>query len=633
MLKRWADSAISFVQDMWFQAVYVLRLVFVIWPQVAVAWVRAFIEARRQRKETIRTLMESVSWAGSSKKERKKYKKRLEKEVKAPKIEIKVSDFVYKPADTSQKDSEFLYLPAPENDNYASESDKDNDITIEFANPGVFSAPRVQRPASLLGATGKTSDRGQMPLSEATTLIAQDTETLLGNEVPAVFLSDKAAFIQPRLVSETTSDGMYTGYWHRCPFQLSDLETAMQLPLVRKQINTILEHLLTSRPSIQGPPNLTELIRRWVEVDQELISLGTRNLVHFISRLTTQLLTEGTVVLVKQRYRGRKAKTYTDPVTGRNKFPLWSYLLPSIHTVEVLLSKNAVPLKWRMRPELVQNNTKPPVWSADDVLVLRLPTHLNPQSFWGIPYIYPAVYAANILRDLQEALDIHTRSLVSFRFMCLVGSKDYRDGEVTQKTLRRVRDDLEQSAPGTTLVLPWFVTPSRVEVENYIDDLRKAAEYWELEIRRAIGGSMLQDGIGDSATRNTSDALIEMEMRTAQAIVPILQHAFRWLVYDKLWELGVDPSSITSLKDIPGLYFEEIDMTEQIRRETHATLLWQSDGLTHGEYRRAIGQSEDVKRQDKYWSELRQDDGSAAAAAVSSQAAPNGQARPKRPQK
>jgi hypothetical protein len=68
-----------------------------------------------------------------------------------------------------------------------------------------------------------------------------------------------------------------------------------------------------------------------------------------------------------------------------------------------------------------------------------------------------------------------------------------------------------------------------------------------------------------------------------------------------------------SLEDINGhddlvsLEFEEIDLEKQMAREGHIVYIFQNDGMTHGEYRKALGRDPDPEIEDKYWSSIQRE--------------------------
>lgn len=432
-------------------------------------------------------------------------------------------------------------------------------------------------------------------------------DALHGYNMSAVYNdADEGVIPIPKKSEIKTLDLRVRGVWEQNPNANEEVQLAARIPIVNNQIRTIIEHLITSRPTIQGPPELVEPIRRWFEVELELQTGHERGLDRFVTDVTKQLLYYGSCALVKQRTRSGLVDPFMDPSRLVNQDPVWGYAVPDMATMEVFVDTRGRVRKWRQKPFLFDDG-KAKEYRDRDVFLARLPTQNSSLYFWTPSYVMPALYAVQVLRDLHQLIEAHTQSIVDYRYYVKVGSKDYHDGKVVRTQIEKVGHTINTTARGGTPIFPWFVDIEKIDLDEYVEQLQKAASFWEQEIRRGVGGSMLQDGVGDSSTRNTSDALTEKEMRAAQALVPELQRAFRWLVADKLWEFGIDPKQIKRASDWPSLQFEEIDMAQQVRRETHYLALWQNDGMKHAEFRKSIGRDEDPDRAEKYWSDIQAD--------------------------
>lgn len=441
------------------------------------------------------------------------------------------------------------------------------------------------------------------------------------------------AFIpRPRRAEIKQIDTSISGWWESNPNCDDLIQDAARLPIVHNQIREIIQHLITSRPTIQGPPELVSHIRKWFEIESEITTGYERGLDRFISDLAKQILYYGSAALIKQRSGDPKFKI-TDQIADIDRGAVWNYAIPDMSTLEVFIDDKGRPRKWRQSPDLFPE-TRDKTYSARDVFVARLPIQNSSLYFWTPAFVMPVIYPVQVLKDLHNNIDAHSRSIVDILYYAQVGSKDYKNGAVTKKMIDTTITTINNTSRRATPVFPYYVTLNKLELDDYTKQLVDTAKFWEQEIRRGIGGSMLQDGVGDSATRNTSDALMEKEMRAAQALIPEIQRAFRWLILDKLYEIpGFKIDQVKTWDEMPSLVFEEIDMYAQIRRETQATLVWQSDGYTHDEFRAALGKDEDTTRKGKYFSDIQQANAEkmeAQKAAVKSQAAPGGTPRPKR---
>lgn len=452
-------------------------------------------------------------------------------------------------------------------------------------------------------------------------------------------LADIELITPPRRSEIAKTDTMIGGYWEENPNTSEEVQEAARQPIVDAQKRTIIEHLIQAKPTIQGPPDLVERARRWFEVELPLQSQFTRGLDQYINQSAVQLLNYGSAIVFKQRSLSRKLQPYTDPVTGSKRAPVWGFGIPDAATIECFLDDFGRPRKWRQNPTL-RRDGRAKEYPARDVHVLKLPTKNNSLYFWTPTFMISALYAINVLRELQKEIESHAKAVVDIRYYAKVGNKDWINGEVTPTMIRDTKRTIDGTPRGGTPVFPWTIDLEKLDVDEYLERLISAAEYWKNEVRLGIGGSQLTEGKGNSSNRNTAESLTDRDMRSAASLVPTLQRGFRWLMWSKLFEwseageIDFDWRDVTSYEDIPHLVFSEIDLAEQIRRETHALNLYQGDAINHGELREKIQMDVDTERADTYWSEIQMEQ-TAHAEKIKAQMNPSNQhgeqTKPKRP--
>lgn len=410
--------------------------------------------------------------------------------------------------------------------------------------------------------------------------------------------------ILPPVRSETQKiDIEVRGWWEENPNADSLIQKAARVPIVHNQIRTIVEYLITSKPKIQGKQEYVDIVDKWFNLEIPLQTGYQKGMDRFVADVAKQMLYYGSCLVQKQRSRSEQVKKSLDPITGGEVDNLWGYNIPDMSTVEVFIDKQGIPRRWRQKL-YIDTILQKKEYVDRDVIVARIPTANSSLYFWTPSYVMPALYAVQVLQDLHEEIESHAKTILNYRYYIKVGDQNWNNGAVDRESLDVIKYGFDATAVTNAPVVPWYVNVEKLELDEYIDKLKTVAEFWEQEIRRGVGGSMLQDGVGDSATRNTSDALTEKEMRAAQALVPEIQRVFSWLVLDKLWEAGVKVDDIEKPEDLPSIVFEEIDRHQQIRRETHANTLWQNNVIKHGEMRNLIGRQIDPEMQDKYFTEL-----------------------------
>jgi hypothetical protein len=436
----------------------------------------------------------------------------------------------------------------------------------------------------------------------------------------------------PRRSEVKKTDTNVRGYWENNPNAEERIQEALRTPIVDRHVRTIVEHLITSRPQIKGPEKQADALRRWFEVEVEINSGHERGINRFVSDVAGQMLRYGSAAVFKQRTRSDVGDTYDDPLTGGTRQPLSSYIVPDMSTVQVFFDERGRPRKWRQDPHLHQGHD-PPKYSDRDVFLARLPSRNSSMYFWTPSLVTIALYPIEVLRDLHETIEQHTKNIIDIPNYAKVGDKNYLDGQVNEEMLRRIQRVIEQTPRGAMPVLPWFVEIAEQESDEYVEQLTEAAEFWEKETRRGVGGSKLQDGVGDSGTRNTSEVLISKEMRTAQSLVPEIRRVFRWMAVDKLVEKGVvEMGEVTGHDDIASLVFPDIDMHKQIKREEHYIHAWQNSAYRHEEFRRLMNRDPDPEHADKYFFDIQKAVESAGTKAkTESRTRPGGSPRPKNP--
>ena len=170
-----------------------------------------------------------------------------------------------------------------------------------------------------------------------------------------------------------TVDTIVSGFWETNPNAVEEVQLAARLPIVHNQIRTIVEHLITSRPTIQGPPELVGPIRQWFEVDMELQTGHERGLDRFVSDIAKQILYYGSATVIKQRTLSGVVDAYEEPIRGKTTAPVWGYIVPDMATMEVFIDNYGRPRKWRQMPHLYTTKTGKE-YKASDVFVAKLPT-------------------------------------------------------------------------------------------------------------------------------------------------------------------------------------------------------------------------------------------------------------------
>lgn len=461
-----------------------------------------------------------------------------------------------------------------------------------------------------------------------------ETVTTTSREHDDAGMIQDAEIVPPPYRSDIkTEDLTVRGMWEGNPNTAEQIQEATRFPLVDNQIRKTVKHLTTSKPTITGPEEQADVLREWFQVEMEIGSNHKRGLNRFVEDLADQMLRYGSAALIKQRTRSKLLDSYKDPRTGGQRAPVWGYALPDMATMQVFIDRHGRPRKWRQAPEYYTGHHDVKEYQARDVFMTRLPMRQSAMYFWTPSLVMPVIYAIEVLRDLHDTIESHTKNIIDIPSYARVGDKNYIDGQATPSMIDRVAKSIRQASRGEMLIIPWYVEVEKIESEDYTEELLEVADFWERVVRRGVGGSKLDDGEPDTANRSTSDTLDEMGMRVAQALVPEIQRAFRWMAVDKLAEHGFTAEDFVS-DGMAGLEFEQINLAQQMAREGHVAFLFQSDILKHSEARQELDIDPDPERKDTYFSDIQAKikNTESAKNETESQVRPNGNPKPKRKQ-
>lgn len=439
---------------------------------------------------------------------------------------------------------------------------------------------------------------------EFTTFSDSSTELAL-----AEIMTDAQVVPPPRRSEVKHEDLQVRGAWEECPAAREEVQRANRVPIVDNQITKTVEHLTTSNISISGPERQADVIRKWFEVEMEYSSGYKIGLNRFVEDVAGQMLRYGVSPIFKVRTRSSKKDPYQDPLTGGQRAPVWGYRVPDVSTLQVFIDQNGRPRKWRQVPELWRSTAKEKTYRSRDTHVARLPQRNSSLYFWTPPLVLTVLYAVEVLRNLHDTIESHTANIVDIPSYAQVGDKDFMDGKVTSSMLNQIAKTIRTAKRGHMLILPFHTEIQKHESDSFVEELKQAEEMWKSTIREGVGGSKLDQGRPETSNRNTADSFDQKDMRLAQSLVPELKRAFRWLCIDKLME-ELDDFRLEDVRghdDLVSLEFEEIDLAKQMTREGHIVFIFQNDGMTHGEYRKALGRDPDPEIKDKYWSDIQKE--------------------------
>ena len=285
---------------------------------------------------------------------------------------------------------------------------------------------------------------------------------------------------------------------------------------------------------------------------------------------------------------------------NKNRSPIAGYAMIPPHTIFPFVDKGKI-VKWR---RFYNWGVKPwEDYKPEDIIHFKWDR--KPGHIFGTPRLLAVRDDIFALRRLEENVEL---LFLNFLFPLLhvkVGTDEapagYLPGGVSE--IQATRNLIEQMPKEGV-----FVTDQRVEVKNTGAqgeslDPSNLIEHYKKRIFTGLGVSALDMGEGDTANRSTADNVsqalkdsikYDLDQFADQVTMQILRELFS--------EANFTLSVQNAIADVK-LMFKEIDMDNKIKEETHATQLYQNNGITHSEYRKRIGEKElsDEEHQDTHF--------------------------------
>lgn len=213
----------------------------------------------------------------------------------------------------------------------------------------------------------------------------------------------------------------------------------------------------------------------------------------------------------------------------------------------------------------------------------------NPRNNLGTPYIWPVIDDIRVLRHMEENLEMLIHKHLFPLYQYIVGTDDMPP---EPEEIEKITLDIENipSEGG-------WVTPNRHKVEvigaeGKAMDVSKYLNYFRERVVMGLGIGLVSFGLAAGASRSSSEVIDRNLVEKAKRYQNILSSFFNDLVVPELlaeggWDILDENYPIVTLD------FNEIDSETQIKVETNALNLFNSQLLDYDEARTRVGM--DVK--------------------------------------
>jgi hypothetical protein len=220
---------------------------------------------------------------------------------------------------------------------------------------------------------------------------------------------------------------------------------------------------------------------------------------------------------------------------------------------------------------------------------------------WGKPSLSAVVEDIRSFRIIEEdALNLVHKEMYPL-YVYKIGD-DLRQPEQDDinkagKALQDLREDGGLAMAGKDSIDVVGAGGKTIDVRNYIDHFKE-------RVVVGMGVAGYQIGLESNVNKSSAERLDAMLYDQIKSYGHDIEHLVtNDIIFELLLEGGFDPLGIASkngITDSVTFKFKEIDVTSQIARENHISLLWLQNQITHGQMRQAMGLEVDPLYQDMY---------------------------------
>jgi len=204
---------------------------------------------------------------------------------------------------------------------------------------------------------------------------------------------------------------------------------------------------------------------------------------------------------------------------------------------------------------------------------------------FGIPWISPVIEDVRLLRKVEEnaALLLYRHIFPLLAYTVGIAEPGY---ESTDEEIANLQSVIEDMPTDGAIVLPERHKIQAVNIQTM--DVRPLMDYFENRVFTGMGMSQVDMGRGDTANRNTADAMSGMKADRVKGWQQQIQVQIdKFMIEEILVEGGFDPM-VNPDFDV-NFIFNEIEQEMRIKQETHEIYKFEHNLQTWEETRKAMG--------------------------------------------
>lgn len=386
-------------------------------------------------------------------------------------------------------------------------------------------------------------------------------------------------------VYKSSSQRRRNATFFKSEYDLPTIANAVQLDgLLRRSVNLFVEQILKNGYEFKSKTDSYQRhIRRRI---REIENLTGISFYEVMSQIATQLVTYGNCYVIKVRNRDKSKLGRQYRLFGKQQNPIVGLFIADASTMEIGLNTSGKVVNYmqRVRGELR-------IWDERDVI--HLTYNKIPGTLTGMSAILPVLDDVRALRKLEEEIEILGFQYSVPLYLYKVGNKDIppAPGEVDA-----VSNTVTNMPAYGMLVVPGHHTIEVPSNENTPVDVMKFIEHFKKRIFGGLGVSPVAMGESSTSNRNTSEVLDKSMQSITKSYQQIIKNKIEM---ELLRELLLD-GGFNNLNNSVEFSFPEIDIENQIKKETHILSLWQNNLITRTEARVIMDYDANIDESDTF---------------------------------
>jgi hypothetical protein len=287
--------------------------------------------------------------------------------------------------------------------------------------------------------------------------------------------------------------------------------------------------------------------------------VSTNELWHGIAR---DIVRYSNAFVVKSRAKGGKgmAPGVTAIAVPPAKDPIAGYFLLPPSTIQIARDPNGNVMSYQQQIPGQQNKL---TFRPEDVVHIKV--NVPSGEAFGLPWLAPVLDDIRLLRKVEENAALLLYRHI-FPLLAYTVGLDKPGFESTDEELEALRSVIQDMPTDGAIVLP---ERHKIEAVNLTAiDGRPYLDYFEQRVFSGIGLSQVDYGRGDTANRNTADAMSGVKTDRVKGWQQQIQYQItKGIIEELLVEGGFDP--LVNPDYAVAFSFNEIEQEMRIKMDTH----------------------------------------------------------------